>query len=195
MRVPVRTLMIAQLDKPGRKQRKLEEEERVLWEQITRAVRPLARGARSPEAESGALPATAQTEARATLQKLTGSPEPQSQSEPLDRRYKQRLARGHEPIDARLDLHGRTQAQAYAALLRFVRRAQDDGARFVLVITGKGSVGGVGRSERGVLNRQVPLWLALPQFRHHVSAFGPAHLRHGGEGALYVRLRRQRPRT
>jgi DNA-nicking Smr family endonuclease len=110
--------------------------------------------------------------------------------EPLDRRTRQRLARGTFEIDGRLDLHGRTQNEAHGALLRFLRRAQADGARFVLVITGKGAGAGDDRRERGVLKRQVPLWLKLPEFRAYVSGFEEAHIGHGGAGALYVRLRR-----
>ena len=91
-----------------------------------------------------------------------------------------------------------TQMRAHGALLRFLRRAQSDGAKIVLVVTGKGS-GGRSRSgeydedrERGVLRRQVPMWLALPEFRLLVVGFDDAHVGHGGEGALYVRLRRAR---
>src|SRR5207237_8486169 len=79
---------------------------------------------------------------------------------PIGRRMRQKLGRGTEPIEARIDLHGMTQADAHAALAHFLRRAQNDGARVVLVITGKGArPGGDGYSERGVLRRQVPLWL------------------------------------
>jgi len=95
-------------------------------------------------------------------------------------------------IDARLDLHGKTQAQAHGELLRFLRRAQSQGAKFVLVITGKGSLAPGDGSERGVLRRQVPLWLSQPQLRNYVTAFERAHVAHGGEGAFYVRLRRIR---
>lgn len=108
----------------------------------------------------------------------------------MERRLKQRLARGIEPIHARLDLHGKTQVQAHRELLRFLRGAQSEGERFVLVITGKGSR--ADDSERGVLNRQVPLWLAQPELRAYVGTFEQAHARHGGDGALYVRLRRPR---
>ncbi|MGA7490539.1 MAG: Smr/MutS family protein, partial [Xanthobacteraceae bacterium] len=101
----------------------------------------------------------------------------------------QRLARGSEAIDTRIDLHGKTQGQAHAALLRSLRRAQQEGARFVLVITGKGRTGD-DASERGVLRRQVPQWLRLPEFRAYVVGFEAAHVGHGGEGALYVRIRR-----
>src|SRR5262249_26022258 len=108
----------------------------------------------------------------------------------IDRRTRQRIARGVETIDARIDLHGRTQRQAHEALLRFLRGAQSDGARTVLVITGKGGRNGDSEGGRGVLKRQVPLWLALPEFRLYVVGYDDAHIGHGGEGALYLRLRR-----
>jgi DNA-nicking Smr family endonuclease len=106
---------------------------------------------------------------------------------------KRRVARGRQAIDARIDLHGLTQAQAHAALLRFMRTASARGARLVLVITGKGSKD-LARSEneRGVLRRQVPQWLGSPDFRNLVIGFEDAHIAHGGEGALYVRVRRSR---
>jgi len=103
---------------------------------------------------------------------------------------KQRVARGKETIDGRLDLHGLTQSEAHATLLHFLRSASSRAARLVLVITGKGVRGGEG--ERGVLKRQVPQWLRLPEFRAFVLGFEEAHIAHGGEGALYVRVRRPR---
>jgi DNA-nicking Smr family endonuclease len=104
---------------------------------------------------------------------------------------RQRVARGREPIADRIDLHGMTQSRAHAALLRFLQQAQADEARIVLVVTGKGTVRTDGdRAERGVLRRQVPLWLSLPEFRSLVVGFEDAYIGHGGQGALYVRLRR-----
>jgi DNA-nicking Smr family endonuclease len=85
-----------------------------------------------------------------------------------------------------------TQDRAHRALLSFLRRAQADGARVVLVITGKGARGPA--SEPGVLRRAVPQWLALPEFRSLVVGYEIAHVTHGGEGALYVRVRRGRNR-
>ena len=85
-----------------------------------------------------------------------------------------------------------TQAQAHAALVRFLRGAQAEGAKFALVVTGKGSRSIDAASDRGVLRRQVPLWLQLPELRDIVVGFEEAHVGHGGEGALYVRLRRAR---
>ena len=107
---------------------------------------------------------------------------------PLGRRLKQRIGRGKEAIDGRLDLHGLTQSQAHAALLRFLRSASERDARLVLVITGKGAREG----ERGVLKRVVPQWLGLPEFRMLVIGYEDAHVAHGGEGALYIRIRRTR---
>jgi DNA-nicking Smr family endonuclease len=109
---------------------------------------------------------------------------------PLGRRMRQRVARGRETIDGRLDLHGLTQSEAHAALLHFLRQASARGARLVLVITGKGRAGAGG--ERGILRRQVPQWLGLPELRAYVIGFEDAHVAHGGEGALYVRLRKIR---
>ena len=108
----------------------------------------------------------------------------------LDRRLKQRLGRGLIAIDARIDLHGLTQAEAFGQLSAFLRRARRDGARTVLVITGKGGMGDGDGPPRGVLRRQVPLWLSATGLREGVIAFAPAHAEHGGSGALYVRLRR-----
>jgi len=107
---------------------------------------------------------------------------------PLGKRERTRLSRGRSEIEARLDLHGMTQARAHRALSGFLHRAHQDGLTFVLVITGKGRSGG----ESGVLRRQVPEWLSLPEFRAFVVGFEEAHIGHGGEGALYVRIRRAR---
>ena len=83
-----------------------------------------------------------------------------------------------------------TQARAHGALLGFLRAARGKGAKVVLVITGKGGADAYG--ERGVLKRQVPMWLRLPEFRELVVGFEAAGVRHGGEGAMYVRVRRGR---
>ena len=110
---------------------------------------------------------------------------------PLGRRERSQLSRGRKEIDARLDLHGMTQIRAHRALLGFLQRANHEGMTFVLIITGKGRTVGP-ESERGVLRRQVPEWLGLPEFRSLVVGFEEAHIGHGGEGALYVRVRRAR---
>jgi DNA-nicking Smr family endonuclease len=166
-------------------------EDRALWARVTRSIKPLREPAAAPAvAEPLAPPRKPPAKAAARVEAVTraAAPKPEPPLAPLDRRLKQRLARGSQAIEASIDLHGKTQGEAHAALIRFLRRAQRDGARFALVITGKGVRGEGG--ERGVLRRQVPLWLRLPEFRAYVVGFEPAHIGHGGEGALYVRIRK-----
>ena len=113
----------------------------------------------------------------------------------LDRRTLSRLSRGITAVDARIDLHGLTQSLAHRRLLRFLDEAQAHGARVVLVITGKGKPGEpaeYGFAERGVLRRAVPQWLQSADFQPMVSGFAEAGRRHGGAGAVYVRIRRRR---
>jgi DNA-nicking Smr family endonuclease len=181
--------------------RKVSDDERALWRVVTRAVVPLRRK-RAPIEPVQTEIAAAQPAVRksksvpaarpAAAPRLIPQPPP-APAMRLERRLKQRLVRGSEGIDARIDLHGRTQSQAHSALLGFLQKRQADGAKIVLVITGKGR--GDLAGERGVLKRQVPLWLQLPEFRGYVLAVEDAHITHGGEGALYVRLRRPRART
>jgi DNA-nicking Smr family endonuclease len=165
-------------------------EEHALWAEVTRSVKPLRKRAPAAPVPDGVAPRKPHAKPAARVEAVTraAAPKPVSPLAPIERRLKQRLARGNEAIDARLDLHGKTQSEAHAALLGFLRRAQRDGARVALVITGKG-VRGEG-PERGVLRRQVPLWLRLPELRAYVVGFEPAHIGHGGEGALYVRIRK-----
>jgi DNA-nicking Smr family endonuclease len=185
------------MSSPDSHRRKLSEEEHTLWSRITRSVVPLRRKPRlaaPPDAHASSSkpkPIPAARHAPPTPASKPAS-KPAPTFEPLGRRQKQRLARGVDEIDARIDLHGRTQSEAHAALLAFLRHAQVRGAKFVLVITGKGARAGDDWSERGVLKRQVPLWLKLPEFRAYVVGFEDAHVGHGGQGALYVRLRRAR---
>jgi DNA-nicking Smr family endonuclease len=110
---------------------------------------------------------------------------------PIERRLRQRVTRGQSPIDGVLDLHGMRQDEAHRALLGFVQRKHHDGAALVMIITGKGTTS-YGDSERGVLKRLVPHWLADPGLRRCVIGFEDAAHHHGGTGALYVRIRRAR---
>ena len=96
-----------------------------------------------------------------------------------------RLTRERDPLGPRLDLHGLDQDRARAMLVSFLHRARSEGWRAVLIITGKGSRGD------GVLRRMTPEWLAAPGLRDLVAGVSEAHRRHGGEGALYVALKRQ----
>ncbi len=183
-----------------RRRRELSAEEHALWRGVARSVRPLRKRARRDAEEGEAVAAPSPRPAAKAKAVKTIAVAPTRSAKPsappplatLARREKQQLARGRVDIDARIDLHGMTQAQAHAALVRFLRRAQADGAKFALVVTGKGSRAGDTAGERGVLRRQVPHWLQLPDLRDVVVGFEEAHVAHGGEGALYVRLRRAR---
>jgi DNA-nicking Smr family endonuclease len=175
------------------KRRLLSYEERVLWATVTRAIEPLRGGvpvtheAGDDEIAASPKPIRGLRGPKAAHIPPPARANPVPPLTPLGRRMRQRVARGKREIDARLDLHGLTQSEAHATLLRFLRNAHDRGARLVLVITGKGR-----GAEPGVLRRQVPQWLGLPEFRAFVIGFEDAHIAHGGEGALYVRVRRTR---
>jgi DNA-nicking Smr family endonuclease len=187
---------------PPRRNRRLSDEEQALWESVARQTRPLRKKPRAAKAEAALLAA------EAVAAKSAASPKPPASAKtlaapkspapaapplaPIGRRERSQLSRGRKEIDARLDLHGMTQTRAHHALSSFLQRAHHDGLSFVLVITGKGRTSAA-PSERGVLRRQVPLWLSLPEFRSLVVGFEEAHIGHGGEGALYVRIRRPRP--
>lgn len=109
--------------------------------------------------------------------------------------------RGAVEIEAVLDLHGETALTARARLLSFLAEARRRGKRVVLVITGKGgspfarhTLHGMSHylapEREGTLRRLATEWLTEPEFRAHVTAFQPAHPKHGGGGAFYIRLRR-----
>ena len=162
----------------------------MLWSTITRSIAPL-KGRKRAEDAAEIAPAETRSTARpaaspaATPPRRT-TPPPLA---PIDRRTKQRLARGATEIGGRLDLHGLTQAEAHAALARFLHSAQARDVKVVLVITGKGGSDGEGR---GVLKRQVPMWLEGAELRSLVIGYDNAGIGHGGAGALYVRVRRGR---
>jgi DNA-nicking Smr family endonuclease len=182
-----------------RRQRALTDDERQLWESVAGQTKPLRKrqrpakpvAARDVESDAAAklviAPKPATPGEIKKIVKRNNPPPPLS----LTRRERSQLSRGRKDIDARIDLHGMTQTRAHRALLRFLQESSGDGLTFVLVITGKGRTTGP-ESERGVLRRQVPEWLSLPEFRTLVAGFDEAHIGHGGQGALYVRLRRAR---
>ncbi|HZP10445.1 Smr/MutS family protein [Methyloceanibacter sp.] len=172
-----------------------------LWERVARSARPLKK---TRPAVKAAIPKPAKSleveeplSALAPAAKPVPKPAPIAKGEALDRGTARKLERGHLPVEARLDLHGMRQREAHAALRRFLKSAQGKGYRHVLVITGKGAEADQPRSfyeeeARGVLRQAVPHWLAAPDLAHVVVSFSPAPRRLGGEGALYVRLRKGR---
>lgn len=166
----------------------LDTEDLRLWAIVAATVRP-AHGRSAPAVPPGGKaqssrpgPAAIAPTAVPAAAPRRAHPRPPEAIEP-GRRH--RISHDREPLAARIDLHGMTHDGARAALTRFVTRAYDEGWRAVLVITGKGALGD------GVLRRHAPEWLALPPIRPMVAGVSEAHRRHGGEGALYVALKRK----
>ena len=166
-------------------------EELNLWARVAATVHP-SPGRRAPTATAAKPEPTQET--GVPIQRLALPTKPaqtrphirrQAPPETIEPGRMRRLTRERDPLGPRLDLHGLDQDQARAVLSGFLHRAQDDGWRAVLVITGKGSRGD------GVLRRMVPEWLAAPALRNLVSGVSEAHRRHGGAGALYVALKRR----
>jgi DNA-nicking Smr family endonuclease len=182
----------------GRRPRQVTPEERALWHQVVRDAQPL-RPSTSPSAAElpsakppAEVPAPPSASAKPPSPVIAPPPRPAASrrlvaSGPvdLDRRTWRKLRRGLHPIDARLDLHGLTQAEAHDRLGTFLAAAQVRGNRCVLVITGRGVRHG------GTLRAMPPRWLVEAPNRARVLSYAQAQVHHGGEGALYVLLRRR----
>jgi DNA-nicking Smr family endonuclease len=160
-------------------------EELRLWGVVAGTVHPLP-GRATPKVEAGPVDGASAIKPIRPL--APAAPEPRrarAQLGDIEPNRRHRIAQEREEIGARLDLHGLTQDRARATLERFLSRAWDEGYRAVLVITGKGVQGD------GLLRRAAPEWLAAPHLAHIVAGISEAHRRHGGEGALYVALKRK----
>lgn len=180
--------------------RELKAEERVLWGKVARTTRPmpgrmedllLFEDVAASEPAPATLARSAGPVANAAFAaepEASGSGQPSGRHHPFERPVKRKLARGRLALEARIDLHGMFQSEAHALLLDFLVHAHERGLRHVLVITGKGSSMG----SEGALKRAVPMWFSKPEFRYLISSHEPAAQQHGGEGALYVRLSRQK---
>jgi DNA-nicking Smr family endonuclease len=187
------------------KRRRDDDDDAALWERVAETAAPLkrGRGVASPKSGKAAMPVP---KAKAPLVPRPTGPAPRPipktthvpRAEPLDRQTARQLEKGRLEVEARLDLHGLRQHDAHAQLWRFLKMAQARGLRHVLIITGKGADSEARMSfyeedERGVLRNAVPRWLAEPDFAPLVVSFSPAPRRLGGDGALYVRLKRKKP--
>lgn len=170
-----------------------------LWERVIATASPLGKIRRTPVKGKPIAADAIKTDKTANRTPVNpprdqrATPVPQRAH--LDRQTARRLESGRLEVEARLDLHGLRQRDAHVALRRFLKAAQAKGQRHVLIITGKGAEPGAGSSfyeeeRRGVLKQAVPGWLAQPEFAALVVSFSPAPRRLGGEGALYVRLRK-----
>ncbi len=194
--------MARKRDRPEGEAPPLKDEDRALWQHVTRDAQQLAKRAPPPPspAPPDAPPAKTDPQAKArtrpapvphrpvTPPRLAEPPIEHGRATGVDKRRTERLRRGQLPVEARLDLHGYTQDQAHEALDDFLGEAQGRSLRCVLVITGKGTTTGAG----GVLRAQVPRWLNEPGNRARVLAFDYAQPKHGGLGAIYVLLRRRK---
>jgi DNA-nicking Smr family endonuclease len=183
--------------------RPISDEERALWQMIAKTAMPLKRRRKS-EPKPAPVPPIEKPAAKAARPKAGPTapkappPVPPPALRPhalthgraigIDKRQADRFRRGKTPIEGKIDLHGRTQQEAHDDLHHFVARAHAAGKRMVLVITGKG----ITASKSGVLRENVPRWLNEPGLRRHVLAFDYAEPQHGGEGALYVLLKRKK---
>jgi DNA-nicking Smr family endonuclease len=186
--------------------RPLSPEERDLWRRVAKAVNPLD-AARAKRLDDIAPPAPDPRPKPADSSLKTGPTnrvarrEPDRVKTPADRSTEKKVRRGHVEVEARIDLHGLTSARARRDLLGFLQRAQGNGLRKVLVITGKGA-GGRALDQRrfepwapdaaplpGVLRRSFTQWMTDPAFAPLVSGYAEAHRRHGGSGAFYVMIR------
>lgn len=106
--------------------------------------------------------------------------------EPLDLRIERNMSLGDIVIEAKIDLHGRTEQEAYDSFKTFVEEQQKRGKRMLLVITGKGPEGG------SVIRQNLPRWCNTAPFDTSVLAVRTAAQHHGGEGAYYVLLGKRR---
>jgi DNA-nicking Smr family endonuclease len=157
--------------------------DRALWAEAMRDVIPL-RGRPSLSRQEVAEPPVSPPAEPVPL----AAAAPAASFAGIDRANAERLKRGRHPIEARLDLHGLTQAEAHRELIQFVESCYHDGRRCVLVITGRG----LGPDGPGVLKAVVPRWLQEAALRRRILAVAGAQPRHGGAGALYLLLRRRR---
>jgi len=209
---------------PGKKSgTRISREERELWEHTAASIEPIKgkKGRVHASLEDQDSPPTPRNEPeKATkptpkpatiikpvaptttpLVRITKAPPPPSAAN-LERKKTRKVSSGKIEIEGRIDLHGMRQSEAHAALTRFLSRAYASGKRWVLVITGKGAPQRTAYDERldregeerGVLRRNVPRWLSEPDIAPIIIGFTFAAIRHGGEGALYVHLRK-RPGT
>ena len=174
--------------------RKVRPDEADLWQSAMGDVHPMQRDdnkVRTPNAAKSKGP-TAQPRLHPApvVSPPNGDPELRHGAAPgLDKRSAQRLKRGQLQIEGRIDLHGMTQTEAHRTLVRFIQNAREADKRCVLVITGKGlrRDGSI-----GILRESVPRWLNEPGLRPKVLSFTHAQPKDGGEGALYVLLKRRR---
>ena len=175
-----------------------------LWHDVAETISPLKRARRKPLLRLGDEPLPLPTAPPPRPKKLnpirlmpsyTPSGKPgRAAGHGIEPNLRRKLQRGHVEIEGTIDLHGMRQAEAHAALSRFIHARVARGDRTVLVITGKG-LKKLDRDaaviiEAGVLRSMLPVWLSDSSLAPMIAGWEPAAQGHGGEGAFYVRLRR-----
>ncbi len=190
------------------RRRSLSDEDKMLWTHVTKDIEPLKRRKRTRKPVNIAVDAAVppppppgkmvkktniKSLAKPSVVKPITTPTPappplEPMLTPPNRQWARQLKRGDLEVDARIDLHGRTELAAHSALLRFIEDAAARGDRSLLVITGKG------RDGKGVLRARLPDWLSSGALGRQVMAIHPAHVKDGGGGAYYVILRKDRGR-
>jgi DNA-nicking Smr family endonuclease len=181
--------------------RGLSKEEAALWARVAQSVTPL-KGRTAPR-DDALVPAPPKAPVPPPPRKPKGRvPPPRPVPPParpapdpgLDSHWERRLARAAVAPDFTLDLHGHTLDQAHMRLTQGLSQARAMGARLVLVVTGKPRpVDAADRGHRrGAIRAKILDWLAAGEHASDIAAIRKAHRRHGGEGALYIVLRRRR---
>lgn len=171
-------------------------EDEALWKSFTKDIKPLDASPTPPESPKDIKVSGATTKNPSFITTLPkeNALRPTGHKPQLDFRTEQKLRRGKITIEARIDLHGFTQAQAHASLQNFLLRAYGADMRCVLVITGKGLKGlhEEDKPKRGVIKRMLPLWVKEPPLKDFVLSVQTAAIKDGGEGAFYIYLKRKR---
>jgi len=174
--------------------RRLSPDEHRAWTKVVKSVKPLSEREitfEMPEDMAVSRQLTAAAEPSRPRPKMPAKLRPADavkpkRAPPANRSREKKVRRGQTVIAATFDLHGHTQESGAKALTRFLTSQRADGARCVLVITGKGKAG------EGVLRKRFMDWVQTAEAGSVMSGYAPAHIKHGGSGAFYVFLRRRK---
>jgi DNA-nicking Smr family endonuclease len=176
--------------------RRLDPGEAALWARVVAAVKPL-HAVRAPtmplavlEKHGAPMPRAARPVA------ALATPAPAKARTPgatLDANWDRRIARGLLNPDVTIDLHGHTLSSAHTLLNQRLARSIQRGDRVILLVTGRPPRPESERPHaRGAIRAAVADWVVAGQHADRVASIRPAHPRHGGQGALYLILRRGR---
>jgi len=173
--------------------RNLTSEEQALWTALTRSVRPMRPGARTPALPVVAVEATdPKGLTLPSVQTIAAAPA-RTPAMTLDSSWERRIRSGNLAPDMAIDLHGHSLAAAHARLNQALATAWARDARIVLVVTGKPpKTTSSGGSRRGAIRGEIGHWLETSSYADRIASVRIAHQRHGGDGALYVILRRKK---